>query len=392
MNKVSVIIPAYNQGSYLREAVRSVLDQTHRDLELLIVDDGSTDDTRSVAESFVDERIHYIYQENRGLSGARNTGIRNSSGEFLSYLDADDLFSTEKLELLTRKFDENAELGLVAGQAIPIDTQGQEIGHLYAAPPPKEARCWLLGNPLHVGSVLVRREWQERAGFFDESLRSYEDWDMWLRLARLDCKFGWVAAPISFYRFHPGQMTRNSTQMTQATFAVLDKVYSDPDLPKSWHDLRSEAHSNAHLRATASFYSARDYPQARQHLREAIRLNPALVSEEAQPLASRLAAFAESPKFSDPFLYLQDIYDHLPEDLESLRRRRRKDLGQAAVKAGFQAYQKGNLSRARACMLQAIRYQPEWLANRGVLSILIRRRSGDVKEAGMNNLSQLDGG
>jgi len=372
VTKVSAIIPAYNQGAYLREAVRSLLDQTYPDFEVIVVDDGSTDDTCEVARSFADDRIHYVYQENRGLSGARNTGIRHSQGEYLTYLDSDDLFLPEKLDLLVAELESHPEIGLVAGQAIPIDEHGNRIGKMYAAPLPEPAENLLLGNPLHVGSVLVRGEWQKRAGFFDETLRSYEDWDMWLRLVRLGCRTGWVPKPVSLYRFHIAQMTRNSAQMTAATFAVLDKTFQDQALPESWLALRDKAYSQAHLRATASFYSAKDYPNAQAHLTEAVRLNPDLLAGNAQRLADFLFALADSPKNPNPLAFLENIYHHLPGGLETLRSRRRKDLGQVAVQLAFEAYQRGDMEQAQEFAQRAVYYQPSWLTNRGVVSILVR--------------------
>lgn len=373
MARFSVILPAYNQSAYLRDAIESVLAQSCPDFELIIVDDGSTDNTRDVVESYKDSRIQYIYQENRGLSGARNTGIRRSNGMYLTYLDADDLFTPQKLKVLGDALDKDQSLGFVAGQAIPIDEVGRIIGQLFDSPPPQESHGWLLGNPLHVGSVLVRREWQEQAGFFDERLRSYEDWDMWLRLARLGCRFGWVAEPVSLYRFHPKQMTRNSQQMTQATFAVLDKVFCDPNLPADWLELRNAAYSNAHLRAAASFYNIQDYDQAQTHLREAINLNPDLIMEDGKLLARRLMGFANSPKHSDPWMFIQNIYDHLPHELEHFRRKHRKALGEFAVQLGFQAHQAGNLKKARYYMIRAIRCHPSYLGNPGVISLMIGR-------------------
>jgi glycosyltransferase involved in cell wall biosynthesis len=210
---VSVIIPAYNQSDYLGIAIQSVLDQTYQDIEILVIDDGSTDDTRKVANRFSDPRIKYIYQANKGLSGARNTGIRNSAGEYLTFLDSDDLFLPEKINLLASFLNSQTEIGFVAGQAIPIDEHGQRIGNLFDNPIPKDPSKLLLGNPLHVGSVMLRRSWQEKIGYFDESLRSYEDWDMWLRLAISGCKMGWVAQPVSKYRFHSKQMVRNSPKL-----------------------------------------------------------------------------------------------------------------------------------------------------------------------------------
>ncbi len=259
MPKIAVIIPAYNQSQYLSQAIQSVLDQTFSDWEAVIVDDGSTDATRSVALSYPDSRLRYVYQENRGLSAARNTGIRNSSAPNLSFLDSDDMFLPEKLTVLLAALEQSPELGLVAGQAVPVDENGKRVGKVMDTPLPDQAERLLLGNPLHVGSVLLRRSWQEQAGFFDESLRSYEDWDMWLRLGHLGCRMGYVNQPVSLYRFHTAQMTRIGAQMTTATFAVLDKLYSNPDLPPAWQDLHDMAYSQAYLRAAAQAYHAHNY-------------------------------------------------------------------------------------------------------------------------------------
>ena len=182
MPKIAVIIPAYNQSQYLGQAIQSVLEQTFQDWEAIVVDDGSSDETRSVALSYPDARLHYVYQENRGLSAARNTGIRNTTAPYLSFLDSDDMFLPEKLAILLDALEAKPAVGLVAGQAIPIDEHGKQVGKIMDTPIPQDSEQLLLGNPLHVGSVLLRRNWQEKAGLFDESLRSYEDWDMWLRL------------------------------------------------------------------------------------------------------------------------------------------------------------------------------------------------------------------
>jgi glycosyltransferase involved in cell wall biosynthesis len=142
---VSVIIPAYNQGHYLGEAIQSVLSQTYQDFEVLVIDDGSTDNTAEIARSFSDPRIQYIYQDNRGLSGARNTGIRHARGEYLTYLDSDDQFLPEKLELLTPNLKPTLELGLVAGQAIPIDEHRPAGWKIFTTPlVPIQPSCCLV--------------------------------------------------------------------------------------------------------------------------------------------------------------------------------------------------------------------------------------------------------
>jgi len=372
MPAVSIIIPAYNQGAYLARAIRSALDQTYPDFEVIVVDDGSTDNTAEVARSFDDSRLHYVYQENRGLSAARNTGIRHTTAPLLTFLDSDDLFLPRKLELLVAELERDPELGLVAGQAIPIDENEQQVGKIFDRKPPEEPSRLLLGNPLHVGSVLLRRACQEKVGFFDEELRSYEDWDMWLRLALAGCKIGWVPAPVSLYRFHRAQMTRIGTQMTTATFMVLDKLYRRTDLPEPWLALRNQAYSNAYLRAAAQAYLGRRYAEAQEDLSRAVELNPALAEDEARALADHFLAWTELPKVGDPLAFLEGVYAHLPACLESLARRRRHNLGQAAMKTAFEAYRAGDLPAARAACQRAFRYQPRWLADRGALSIWVK--------------------
>jgi hypothetical protein len=370
---VSVIIPAYNQGHYLGEAIRSVLAQTYPDFEIIVVDDGSTDNTADVAKSYSDSRVRYIYQENRGLSGARNTGIRHATGSFLSYLDSDDLFLPEKLALLVNKFESEPELGLVAGQACLIDEKGQSLGLIFDEEIPRDPTLLLLHNPLHVGSVMVRRAWQECVGFFDETLRSYEDWDMWLRLARAGCKMGWVDQPVSQYRFHQAQMTRDGQQMTTATFAVLDKLYRNPAaLPEKWRAMQDQAYSNAYLRAAYQSYRSQNYEEGKAYLTQAVELNPELTANRANILANRLVGSTNLPKVGDSLAFLESIYNNLPDGLADLRQRRRHDLGRAAIQLAFQSYQNGDLAQTRSTIRRAFYYQPGWLTNRGALAIFLR--------------------
>ncbi len=376
MSTVSVIIPAYNQSHYLGQAIESVLAQSYPDFEIIIVDDGSTDDTRAVAQSYADPRLRYVYQANAGLSAARNTGIRHAAGSLLSYLDSDDLFLPEKLALLVEALERQPELGFVAGQAILIDENSQPLGEIFEAGLPADTTQLLLGNPLHVGSVLLRREWQERVGFFDETLRSYEDWDMWLRLARAGCRMGWVARPVSLYRFHRAQMTRNGDQMTTATFAVLEKTFNEPALPESWQTLRDQAYSRAYLRAAAQAYNARAFAKAKTYMDEAVRLYPELSADGAACLADLVAGWANYAKTSDPLAFLEGIYDNLPESLSGLRQRRRHELARQALQMAFAAHQQGDSAAARAAIWRACQYQPGVLTNRGALSILIRSWRG----------------
>src|ERR1051326_446413 len=134
MAKVSIIIPAYNQAQFLAAAIESALQQTHRDVEVVVIDDGSTDDTRQVAERFAN-RIIYVYQENTGLPGARNRGIRESSGEYLCFLDSDDSYHSEKAQRQAELLDENPEIGFVYCDIITTDEAGQTFpAHRHDSP------------------------------------------------------------------------------------------------------------------------------------------------------------------------------------------------------------------------------------------------------------------
>ena len=372
MSTVSVIIPAYNQGNYLGEAIQSVLDQTYPEFEILVVDDGSTDNTADIVHSFDDVRIYYIYQENRGLSASRNTGIRNSKGEYLTFLDSDDLFLPEKLTLLTSELIKKPEVGFVAGQAIPINEHGQRVGKIFDTPLPKDPSRLLMGNPLHVGSVMLRRCWQEKVGYFDEGLRSYEDWDLWLRLGLAGCKMEWIPKPVSLYRFHTAQMTRIGKQMTQATFAVLDKLFHTTDLPKQWRELQDQAYSQAYLRAAAQAYVSGDFCYAKECISRAVALNPILLADNASLLAKQFTAWTELPKVSDPLSMLETVYKHLPGEARNLQKKWRWELSGFSLQRAYLHYNNRDMKGVRIAIMHSLKYHPGSIINRGAWSIFFR--------------------
>jgi glycosyltransferase involved in cell wall biosynthesis len=369
---ISVIIPAYNQGHYIAAAIQSVLDQSYENLELLVVDDGSTDDTRGIVAEFSDRRLRYIYQENQGLSAARNCGIRYSTGDFLSFLDSDDLFLPDKLQLLVDLMQTDPEIGLAAGQAIPFDELGEHPEKLYATPLPLDSAQLLLSNPLHVGSILLRRTWQQEVGLFDESLRSYEDWDMWLRLVRAGCPTGWIAQPVSYYRFHHAQMTSNSAQMSHAAFAVLDKVFASRSIPKHWKAMHNQAYASAYLRTAAQAYHVHDFAYGKHCILQAVSLYPTLLENDADLLVNRFHAWANSPKIAEPHRYLEEIYTHLPDNLAKLCRRWRQERARVAVQQALESYRRGDQATTRSVILRMLVSQSRWLWNRRSFSVCLR--------------------
>jgi glycosyltransferase involved in cell wall biosynthesis len=186
MPKVSVIIPTYNRRDLVREAIASVLAQTYRDFELIVVDDGSDDGTAEVVREFAQESdcVHYVYQSNRGVSAARNRGVAFSNGELLAFLDSDDLWQPRKLETQVAFFDaqrdaqicQTEEVWLRNGVRVnPHNKHCKTGGDIFA-----RSLELCLVSP---SAVMMHRELFEHMGGFDESLPACEDYDLWLRIA-----------------------------------------------------------------------------------------------------------------------------------------------------------------------------------------------------------------
>ena len=182
---VSVIIPTYNRSTLVAEAIESVLAQTRPADEIIVVDDGSTDDTAEKLERFR-ERIQYIWQSNGGVSVARNTGLRHTNGDLVAFLDADDVWHPCKLERQLAILAQRPDLGLLATPLIPWPgtfVPPCQLGN--GAIQELTLEGMLLANPISTPSIVVRRGVIERAGEFDPELLAAEDYDLWLRCVQV---------------------------------------------------------------------------------------------------------------------------------------------------------------------------------------------------------------
>lgn len=238
--RASVIVPCFNASRTLAAAIDSALAQTYPDTEVVVVDDGSTDGSGEIAESY-GERIVLVRQPNRGLSAARNAGVAASSGEFLTLLDADDVLLPECVARRVRMLQEDPGLGLVAGYYREIDAEGRprdrvpELRRVGALPPFRQAvrRNW--GPPV---GWTFRREAFERCGGFDPLLRSCEDWDFVIRVASRYA-IGYDPSVQVCYRVSEGQMSSNFERMLDAARRVRLKnaAYAQRPLQYRWDAL-----------------------------------------------------------------------------------------------------------------------------------------------------------
>ncbi|MEJ2683892.1 MAG: glycosyltransferase family 2 protein [Candidatus Sulfobium sp.] len=185
---VSVIIPTHNYSNFLHESVESVLAQTFSDFELIIVDDGSTDDTVDVVKRFLrDRRVRYIYQDNKGPSAARNAGIKAAAGEFIALLDADDVWLPTKLERQIQLSKDEPDAALIYCMVEHIDEHGKSLPCItwprkdYATYKDLMYIPWVEGS---CSSALIRKSIFDEVGLFDESMTGVEDTNMWIRILR----------------------------------------------------------------------------------------------------------------------------------------------------------------------------------------------------------------
>jgi len=208
---VSVVIPNHNYGRFLSRAINSVLEQTVPVAEIIVVDDGSNDNTREVAQGFGD-KIRYIYQEARGPSGARNAGIRMAQGEWIGFLDADDWWLPQKNAKVQELLRQHPEAVMIYHPHILVSSEGT-IGIRRAAEPDALWPELLYENWISGGSsALIRRAVLLDLGGFDESIRGVEDWDMWARVA-LNHRLHKIPEPLSGVWKHDGNLSGNAAWM-----------------------------------------------------------------------------------------------------------------------------------------------------------------------------------
>lgn len=255
--EVSIIIPCYNHGRYLPDAVQSILAQTFCDWEAIIVDDGSTDETRAVSARFTDPRIRYIHQQNQGLSAARNTGIRAATGRYISLLDADDLWDSRFLSESVHVLKANAEAAATycGFQYIAVDGSLLPVSVCRAVPADSFRGELLKGNWLSACSVMVRSEIYREIGLFDESLHACEDYDMWLRISEQHQFIG-IAKLLVRYRRAGDNMSDDVDRMSNAVKTVLERQLGSLDTPmERWSEQKRSAAANLDMLRAVGYLS-----------------------------------------------------------------------------------------------------------------------------------------
>lgn len=267
---VSVVIPTYNRAHLLGRAIKSVLDQTYTDFELIVVDDGSTDGTSEVVKSFNDSRLRFIRTEpNRGASAARNTGIQAAQGEYIAFNDSDDEWLPQKLEKQVKFFEENARnghLGVVLCELIRITPQAEQ--YVVVKPELINVNDLLVRLYCQCGTpgFLLKRAVVKTELYFDESLPAYQDWDLLARMSRI-CEVESVHEPLFRVYQHQENRIWTSRSALNGRLLLLKKYDNELQaLPK----LRNYHHKFIGLR----YYDYGEMNEARRYFRSAIKAYP----------------------------------------------------------------------------------------------------------------------
>jgi glycosyltransferase involved in cell wall biosynthesis len=270
--RVSVVIPAYNCARYIEAAVQSALAQTHQNLEVVAIDDGSKDETLRVLESVADARLRVISQPNAGVSVARNNGVAQSSGDYLAFLDADDEWLPQKLEKqLTAMQSENAQWSYTSLQLINDAGDELEIQHSPRVGDLLED-LMLRGNVVSTpSSVVVERKLWNQSGGFDPDLSHSADWDLWIRLARLS-PATYVREPLVRYRWHETNMSRNARLLESDTLRCLNKAFEQEN--SALKNARYKALARQWMVIAGCYFQAGEKKDFARCAREAVCLDP----------------------------------------------------------------------------------------------------------------------
>jgi len=231
MPKVSVIMPTYNRANFIGEAIRSVLIQDLKDWELIIIDDGSIDDTKQIVKTNKDPRIRYIYQKNKGRSAARNKAIAMAKGEYLAFLDSDDLFLAGKLKKQVEFLDKNKDFGMVYTSAYNIDEKGKILDFVYRATQSGHIYkdvAFLLPVVIALPTVMARKENIRSLHGFDQKMDRFEDTDMWRRMAQKYRIYA-MKEPLTKIRMHPGNQMEHPQKFFTALNYYVEKIFREDE-------------------------------------------------------------------------------------------------------------------------------------------------------------------
>jgi glycosyltransferase involved in cell wall biosynthesis len=384
---VSVIMAAYNHAGYIAQAIASVLSQSWQDFELIIIDDGSTDRTQEVVAGFGDS-VRYIYQANQGQGGARTIGIAHARGEFVSFLDDDDLWLPNCLETVMTILQPRPEVGALYAACQVIDSEGNRLPQIMSrvVKPGEMYETLVEGGWFPPLVVTVRKSVLDDVGPLDLSLRGTDDWELWLRVAK-KYPFMGISDVIASYRMHGGGLSANTEHMLADKKKAITKHFGPEEgNPAEWPGLRRRAYGGAYRLAGLAHMEARNMADGQTRLKQALLYYP--------EFARRIDFFYELACGFQPRGYRGDfgslnlqeseevvldtmrfVFDSA-ETTPVLRTFKNIAYAHAYLALGMLAYGVGHMQQSRTYMIRAVKADPAIVTDRRLVSRYIKSFAG----------------
>ncbi len=370
----SIIIPNYNHARFIGDAINSVLNQTCPDHEVIVVDDGSRDDSRQVIAQFGD-KVNSIFQDNQGLSAARNIGIQAARGAFIGVLDADDMYEPDFIETLVSQMESRPDAdGIYCGYRF-VDEANRPLPQVEAreVPPDDLFQALVDGNFLVPEAMLVRNYCYEKAGFFDTSLSALEDLDMWLRIAA-QFKIIHTTEVLTRHRILSGSMSSDPDRQYRNRMSVLSKHFgAEPVKGGAWAEAQRNAYGHGYLTSAVEYLQVQNESRAYDCIYSMVNACPDLLTSMetfyelgcgGQPKGWR-GDFSSLDLLSNyqMVMRLLEKLSNAPE-LDQFKRVKRLAYANTYYAFGLLAYGQGRTGAARNYFLGALKYSPDLLVDR----------------------------
>ena len=289
MNLVSVIIPAYNGAAYLEQAIASVVAQTYTNYEIIVVDDGSTDRTHQVVSecgiayfgAANSDRLVYLYQDNQGVAQARNKGLELAKGEYIAFLDQDDVFLPEKLSQQVLLMEQQPDLGLVNSGWNIVNRSGvilstvQPWHNLLQL----DRASLIIWKPVFLGAMLFRHFWLRKTNGFDSTLVQTPDVELVLRLAAMGCQGQWLQQATVNYRQHPQNASKNVLLQTKELNQMVEHFFARCDLPPEVKALEAASRYQSLIWSAWRVYEGGELSQMSYYLTKSLAFSDKYISE-----------------------------------------------------------------------------------------------------------------
>lgn len=397
---ISIIAPTYNRAGLIGQMIESVLNQTFQDWELIIVDDGSTDDTQAVVAGYADSRIRYVAQENAGASVARNTGIALAAGRFIACIDSDDVMLPHNLHALMATLDAHPEAGCAYGWFYFMDESGEPMPSVHGSisgevpaqidqpwpgrmPPPSgtsgegQILPELLSTTegtLAMGAFLARREWVDLIGGFNLQRRQHQEhWDFFIRLARAGCTFACCRQAVLLCRDHGGGAHRDYQKMVDARLDILKQFYiesaADANLAALADSVRDRAYRTTYIDAAKGAYSSGRFADAAQFINLASQI-ASPTTAEMDDMVSRCVKWLIDNPDVDAGQRIRDGFAQL-DDTTVARKSARQAIGLLNLNVAFRDYASGHPQQALRHSLNAVANDPHHVTNKGLIKIVL---------------------